>query len=142
MAPADLLRASREERALYEMLGAVYAELAALLADEAADVDPVRVAALDAQADRVHEGLRTLAATLTPQRLGAEPVPAQVQALWRDSAGLAARAAEANAVLRELARRHQARVLARLAEVRAGRKALAGYRGAVPGTRRLADTSA
>jgi hypothetical protein len=141
MERADLLRASREEQALYEALGAVYGELATVLGDERAQVDPVQVAALEARAEEVCRGLQALAAALAPHRLGADAVPADVQELWRGSAALAAEAAQANVALRDLARRHQERVMARLAAVRAGRRALAGYRPAA-GRSRVTDASA
>jgi hypothetical protein len=141
MERAALLRASREEHALYEALGAVYDELATVLGDERAEVDPVQVAALDARAEEVSRALQALAAALAPHRLGTDAVPADVQDLWRGSAALAAKAAEANVTLRDLARRHQERIMARLAEVRGGRRALAGYRPAA-GRTRVTDASA
>jgi hypothetical protein len=121
----ELLRTSRRERELYAALAAAYRDLAATLAD---DVDAVGIAAHRARAEEITAALRAAAAALAPSRLGGEPVPGEVQAVWRASAALAAEAAEANAALAALARARQAALAHRLAEVRAGRRGLAGYR--------------
>jgi hypothetical protein len=137
---AVLLAASRREHALFEELLGAYAAIGGLLADDDAPVDPGAVAAENARAERTTGELRALAASLAPHRLTGASVPSAVRELWRASAALAARAAQANAALTERARARQAAVAAQLAAVRAGRRGLAAYRPA--GDARRATTVA
>jgi hypothetical protein len=128
MDEAGLLRASERERALYEELGAAYRALAAALADEAVPVDPDAVAAHRRRVEATIEALRSISAAVTPHRLSGAPVAAEVESLWRTSAGLAVAALEANRELGALARARQTALAARLARLDEGRRALAGYR--------------
>jgi hypothetical protein len=128
-----LLGTSRREETLYRDLLAAYESIGAALGDEIVAVDPARVAAGYARAETVTGELRALATALAPHRLTGASLPAEVQALWRSSAHLAAVAADANAALTARARARQAAVTARLARLAGARQGLAAYRPLRPG---------
>ncbi|HZP41155.1 MAG TPA: hypothetical protein VFD84_06550 [Candidatus Binatia bacterium] len=134
-AGASVLGASREERALYAELLAVYRELVAALADPARPLDHGWLAGRHAAAETLTARLRAVATELAPHRLSGAPVAAEVAELWRGSAALAAEAARVNAEATALARARQTALLARLAALDAGRRALAGYRPAAAAVR-------
>jgi len=125
---AELVGASRRERALYEELAAAYRAMVGVLRDEHAPVDPAWVAAHGARAEAATAALRAVAARLAPHRLGGDTVPAEAEALWRASAALAAEAAQTNADIIGLARARQRRLADHLARLGDGRRGLAGYR--------------
>jgi hypothetical protein len=127
MTPAEIERASAAELASYRELARAYVAMAAGGGAHAAPLS-----AAQAQADAASIELRRLATLLAPQRLGGEPVPARIQALWQASALLAADAAEANAALVRAARARQTAIAGRLAQLGTGRRALRGYRPATP----------
>jgi hypothetical protein len=143
MTDAELLAASADERARYAELLAAYRALAEILdVREPATLDLAAVAEREARAETAVAGLRALAAALAPHRLRPEAVPPGVQALWRESAALAAAALEANAALAARARAHRDGVRDRLDTVRAGRRGLAGYRPRATPARALTDQRA
>src|SRR5581483_5967116 len=106
-AGASVLGASREERALYAELLAVYRELVAALADPARPLDHGWLAGRHAAAETLTARLRAVATELAPHRLSGAPVAAEVAELWRGSAALAAEAARVNAEATALARARQ-----------------------------------
>jgi hypothetical protein len=128
MGEDGLLGASRREAVLYRDLLAAYRALAVTLGTEPAPVDLARVSGQQARAEAVTGELRAVAATLAPHRLTGAAVSAEVQALWRTSAHLAAEAAALNSVLAERARRQRARVSAEMARLDVGRRGLTAYR--------------
>jgi hypothetical protein len=130
MTEAEVEHASGAELACYRELAAAYAAMAAALADEHTPVPADALAAAQARADAASVELRRLATSLAPHRLGGEPVPSRVQALWQASAALAAEAALANAALVRAARARQTVVAGQLARLGTGRRALGAYRPA------------
>jgi len=130
MTAATLQDLSARERDAYRELVVAYRALAAALTGDMA-LEPARLAADQARADAAAERLRTTAAALAPHRLGGEPAPAAVHALWCESATLAAEASQLNATLLGHARGRQARISAQLTALAQGRRALAGYRPAI-----------
>ena len=129
----ELTCASRREHALYAELAALYRRILEALTDERAPVDPARLVAEAARAEAATSALAALGAELAaPRREGR--APADVLALWRVSAALAAEAAATNRELASVARARQARIRARCATLGAGRHALTGYRPTGDGT--------
>lgn len=128
MTQAEVERASAAELACYRELAGAYAAMAAALADDRFPAPAGTLATEQARADAASAELRRLATLLAPHRLGGEPVPSRVQALWQASAVLAAAAAESNAALVRAARARQATLTGRLAQLGTGRRALRGYR--------------
>jgi hypothetical protein len=99
MDPIALLGDSRREHELYGKLLAVYGALEGLLMDEQAA--PADLTAATHEASWLTAALAEVDARLAPTR-GARVSP-EVAALRKASAGLAARAAEANLMLRKKA---------------------------------------
>ena len=131
MTPTDdagVLDKSRQEERCYEELLGVYRELVAALADAARPLDRDWLLERHAAAETVTVRLRALSADLAPRRLGGGPVAPEVAALWRRSAALAAEASRTNADATALARARQTALLARIAQLNVGRRALASYR--------------
>lgn len=124
-----VLIASREELALYQELWAVYGRLADGLAKDASP-DPAQLGAEGARAAALTSALRDLGAMLSPHRLAAAAVDAEIASVWRESATLAAAAAEANRQLQSAARARQAKITERLATITETRRASAGYQAA------------
>jgi len=129
MGSDEITRLSRREHALYGELAALYRGMLDALMDERAPVDLHRLAADGARAEAVVGALAGLEAALAPIRR-AGGVAAEVVALWQASATLAADAAVMNRDLVTAARARQARVAARSATLRTGRRLLTGYRPA------------
>ncbi len=123
----EITRLSRREHALYGELAALYRGMLEALTDERAPVDLHRLAADGARADAVVGELAPLEAALAPVRRAGGGA-AEVVALWRASAVLAAEAAMMNRELVGAARARQTRIAGRSASLRAGRQALTGYR--------------
>jgi hypothetical protein len=128
MDQTDLLGASRRELDLYGELAAAYRALKTALGGDDAPADPALVAAHRERAEAVINDLRAVAGTLASHRLSAGTVSPEIEALWRESATLAAEAAETNAELGRLARARQAAVVSQLATLGRGRRALSAYR--------------
>jgi hypothetical protein len=135
MTQAEVERASAAELASYRELAEAYAAMAAALGDDGAPVPTAVLAAEQARAEAASAELRRLATVLGPHRLGTEPVSARIQALWQESAMLAADAADANAALVRAARARQATLSGRLSQLGAGRRALRSYRPSAPPVR-------
>ena len=128
MTHAEVERASAAELASYRELATAYAAMAAALGADGAPVPAAVLAAEQARAEAAAVELRRLATVLGPHRLGTEPVSARIQALWQESALLAADAADANAALVRAARARQATLTGRLSQLGTRRRALQGYR--------------
>jgi hypothetical protein len=125
---AELLGASQRELRLYQELLATYQDLTVLLTEEQAALDPTRLTTAGDRAEMITAELRALRDVLAPYRMSGEPVSAEIQALWRGSAALAAEAAGANARMVNHARARQAEITAKFAELARGRRVLAAYR--------------
>ncbi len=137
MDAAALLEASRRELALYRTLAEAYGALAAVLASDG-PLEPERLAAEGARVAQAGDALRAVAAAIAPHRLGSERVAPEVEALWRQSAALAAEAAAANTALQRDARLREHTIRERLAVLAAGSRALVAYRPAAPHATTLA----
>jgi hypothetical protein len=134
---AELLGASQRELRLYQELLATYQDLTVLLTEEQAALDPTRLTTAGDRAEMITAQLRALRDVLAPYRVSSEPVSAEIQALWRGSAALAAEAAGANARMVHHARARQAEITAKFSELARGRRVLAAYRpGDAPGSSR------
>ena len=124
-----VLIASRQELALYQDLWAVYSRLSDGLAKEVAP-DPAHLGAECARAAALNAALRDLAAMLSPHRLAGAEVDSEISSVWRESATLAAAAADANRQLQSAARARQAKITEHLATITGARRASAGYQAA------------
>ncbi|HEV7732948.1 MAG TPA: hypothetical protein VGR62_12325 [Candidatus Binatia bacterium] len=125
---AELLGASQRELRLYQELLATYQDLTVLLTEEQAALDPTRLTTAGDRAEMLTAELRALRDVLGPYRISGDPVSAEIQALWRGSAALAAEAAGANARMVNHARARQAEITGKFAELARGRRVLAAYR--------------
>jgi hypothetical protein len=128
MDPTELLRASRREGALYRQLIELYRTLRTGLAGVETPADPAWVATQQARAEAVATELRSVGAVLASDRLTGASVPSEVRDLWRESAGLAAEAVDANAEVTALARARRSEAAARLVALQGRRRGLAAYR--------------
>jgi CHASE3 domain sensor protein len=127
---AELLGASQRELRLYQELLATYQDLTVLLTEEQAALDPNRLTSFGDRAEMITAELRALRDVLAPYRMSGEVVSAEIQALWRGSAALAAEAAGANARMVNHARARQAEITAKFQDLARGRRVLAAYRPA------------
>ena len=127
---AEMLGASQRELRLYQELLATYQGLTVLLTDEQAALDPSMLTSAGDRADILTAQLRALRDVLGPYRVSGDPVSAEIQALWRGSAALAAEAAAANVRMVHHARARQAEITGKFAELARGRRVLAAYRPA------------
>lgn len=128
MTSAELLAVSQQELGLYQELWAVYTRLAEGLRTADGDLD-----ALTHDGQRgaaVTVALRELATTLAPHRLSTESVHEDVTTIWRQSACLAAAAAEANRQVQAAARQRQQAVGVQLGRMQANAAGAARYRHA------------
>jgi len=128
-----LTRASRREHVLYGELAALYRGLLEALTDERAPVDAAHLVSGVARAQEMTGALAALDAELAPVRREGR-APAEVLALWRASATLAADAAATNRELLSAAGARQVAIRARRSTLAAGRQALTSYRPTGDGT--------